>query len=631
MTDNQSQPSYFARKRAEFNDWNAERKANAADRKAERIARQQPGPYERAAAEREGRPVQTERKSSAAIIVGIVAALVIVVLLAVGSFVVGNLQTDVNNAIAKTDAKIKEATDKLASEKDATIADLRTQLDNAKKQPPAATPPATSTPDGNGGGGNTPSIDQRLNDLKFGPNQGWKQGPLTDAEWANIADNHPGEGVVGKSFAKTPAEAAEAAKNNPTVAGTYEQKANPANWVLVYNAACMSYGDDMAYQLPDGSFGYGDENTPDFVECGVAAWVNVVSGGAFRLLCDNGLKAAPVPTTKIASYPTPVTPITKLVPPTTTTPPTTTITYKYVERCDVTTKTTVTVTEEVAKDTNRYKPVGDIACQPPVIVKYVERCDVTTKTTVTVTEEVAKDTNRYKPVGDIACQPPVIVKYVERCDVTTKTTVTVTEEVAKDTNRYKPVGDIACQPPVEECIPPYVPNPDTHHPVKCLLKDPTKDPSETGNAPDNGTPMPDPGPATPPAVPEEEAPVVYEPPAPPAPVVTTPRPTEEIPVNQGEPATAPVEGTIDETTCAVCGGGMSDSAQAAPVAPAAAPAPAVAQPVAIPAVMEPAPAAATPAAAPAHVATSVASAPAQAELPVQSAVVAAVSDATPAG
>jgi hypothetical protein len=58
--------------------------------------------------------------------------------------------------------------------------------------------------------------------------------------------------------------------------------------------------------------------------------------------------------------------------------------------------------------------------------------------------------------------------------------------------------------------------------------------------------MPDPGPATDPAVPEDQAPPVVTIPAPPAPVVDTPRPPEEIPVNEGAGPETPVEGTVDE-------------------------------------------------------------------------------------
>ena len=126
-----------------------------------------------------------------------------------------------------------------------------------------------------------------------------------------------------------------------------------------------------------------------------------------------------------------------------------------------------------------------------------------------------------------------------------------------------------CVKKVEECKPGV--------PVGSPLcdKDPSEDPVETGNNPnDNGTPMPDPGPATDPAVPEEEAPDVYTPPAPPAPAVETPRTPEEIPVNEGAGPATPVEGTVDETVCEVCGGGMSDAsvpaaAIAAPEAPSA--------------------------------------------------------------
>jgi len=157
-------------------------------------------------------------------------------------------------------------------------------------------------------------------------------------------------------------------------------------------------------------------------------------------------------------------------------------------------------------------------------------------------------------------------------------------------------------------------------------KDPSKDPAVTGNAPDNGTPMPDPGPATAPEVPKSDAPVTVTVPEAPKPA-ETPRETE-VPINEGAPVATPVTGVTDSTTCAVCGGGMSEPAQAAPVA---APAPAVVQtapvaatqpavaPVAAPAaVVKEVPAATAPAAvAPAPVATQVASAPVAPDTSVQ--------------
>lgn len=97
----------------------------------------------------------------------------------------------------------------------------------------------------------------------------------------------------------------------------------------------------------------------------------------------------------------------------------------------------VNTTAIVAKLFNKTKT----NCSPPV-VKMVQVCDPKTGKIITVKESEA---SKYKPVGDIACKPPVKV-----CDPKTDKIITVP---AKDASKYKPVGDIACKPPVKVCNP----------------------------------------------------------------------------------------------------------------------------------------------------------------------------------
>jgi len=158
---------------------------------------------------------------------------------------------------------------------------------------------------------------------------------------------------------------------------------------------------------------------------------------------------------------------------------------QYVFVCDTVTKTdNVRVTVEEAANA-RYVAVGNIACkpQPP----NVQRCDSKTGTdNVTISEELAKDTNRYKPVGNIACHPVEVIKAcikgsgnqtlkpvdkfdsdtmstdirdcvkppcgctpppITRCDTHVWKIVSVTLERAKDTARYTDVSAEACKPP----------------------------------------------------------------------------------------------------------------------------------------------------------------------------------------
>jgi hypothetical protein len=201
--------------------------------------------------------------------------------------------------------------DKIAADKAALEAELTKTRNELLNRPAVGTPvpvpaPAPNTPSAQ------PDVDRQLADRGYSAADGWTRN-VDAAAWADIANNNPGDMVVGTSFARTSQEAADAAKNNPTVAGTYEQKANPNNWVLVYNKKCMTY-DAMAYQLPDGSFAWGG----GFTECGVGIWVNLASGGQFRLLCDNGVAKAPVVTNRPASLPE-VVPNVKLTPPPVTT------------------------------------------------------------------------------------------------------------------------------------------------------------------------------------------------------------------------------------------------------------------------------------------------------------------------
>jgi hypothetical protein len=450
-----------------------------------------------------------------------------------------------------------------------------------------------------------PDVDRRLTELGYGSNAGWTRN-ITNAAWADIANNNPGLMAVGTSFAKTPAEAAAAAANNPTVKGTYAEKANPANWVLVYNPQCMRY-DAMAYQLPDGTFAWGS----GFVECGVMVWVNTVSGGQFRLLCDNGLHDAPLPTVEKPSMPE-VHPNPKLTPPvgTTVTPPTgTTINYPNppTEECvkpaspgpgytwdQENCKWTPPTTEECVKPTSpgpgytwdeencKWCPPVEECVQPESpgegYTWNEEECKWTPPTTEECVQPESPGEGYTWDQENCKWTPPTIDECVQ-------------PESPGEGWTWDEENCKWC-PPVEECVQPESPGPGyTWDEENCKWtppaveeckpgipvgdsrcdKDPSQDPEQTGNAPDNGTPMPDPGPATDPAVPESEAPDTYTPPAPPAPVVDTPRPPEEIPVNEGAGPETPVEGTVDEGVCEVCGGGMdTEAVQAAVVAPAAA-------------------------------------------------------------
>ncbi|MDB5168493.1 MAG: hypothetical protein JWO55_751, partial [Candidatus Saccharibacteria bacterium] len=257
---------------------------------------------------------ETTSKRSALAIAGILIAILVVISLIVGNV---SLRNDYNALVSASETTKKDLsveanalkqkaadTEKLVAEKDAANKALQDQLNAAQQMGPAnpVAPPVVNP--------NTRSDAQQMVD-QFGYTQdkGWTT-DITAKAWADYANNHPGDFVMGASFAKTPEEAAAAAVNNPSIAGTRAQKENPFNWVLVYNPACMEY-DAMAFQkAADGTFDWDS----GFRECGVMIWVNVASGGQFRLLCDNGLKAPPVPTNKPASFPE-VTPNVKLMPP----------------------------------------------------------------------------------------------------------------------------------------------------------------------------------------------------------------------------------------------------------------------------------------------------------------------------
>jgi hypothetical protein len=349
-----------------------------------------------------------------------------------------------------------------------------------------------------------------LTKLGYSADKGWKT-TMTAADWAKVAANNPGYMVQGTSFAKTAQEAAAAAVNNPAVTGTTAEKADPNNWKLVYNNQCMTYP-SMAYQDRNGNISWGS----GFVECGVAVWVNIASGGSFRLLCDNATNAPPVATQLPPSLP-PVTPNPVVVPP---------VVQHFCKadipvgdvRCEEKPETMQVCVRNSGDQTLKTIDKKDFnsatmstnpadCVKPP---KNVQRCDSKTGTdNVTISEDAAKDTNRYKPVGDVACHPVEVIKAcikgsgdqtlrpvdkfdsktmstnpadcvkppknVQRCDSKTGTdNVTISEDAAKDTNRYKPVGDVACHPPVVVCPEGQTPNPNypTTSPDKCLNKKP---------------------------------------------------------------------------------------------------------------------------------------------------------------
>ncbi len=98
-----------------------------------------------------------------------------------------------------------------------------------------------------------------------------------------------------------------------------------------------------------------------------------------------------------------------------------------VQVCEITTGNTITVTEDQAKDTTKYAPVGDAQCK-------VEVCDTTTGTVVTIDK---KDQNDEKYTTDLSkCDK------VEVCNPETGEIITVNPI---DQDKYKPVTDAACQ------------------------------------------------------------------------------------------------------------------------------------------------------------------------------------------
>jgi uncharacterized repeat protein (TIGR01451 family)/LPXTG-motif cell wall-anchored protein len=102
-----------------------------------------------------------------------------------------------------------------------------------------------------------------------------------------------------------------------------------------------------------------------------------------------------------------------------------------VQVCNPETGEIITMPES---DKDKYKPIGDEACQP----KKVQVCNPETGEIITVDE---KDQDKYKPVGDQACQPKT-PEQVEVCNPETGKVITVNKE---DADKYKPVGDEACQ------------------------------------------------------------------------------------------------------------------------------------------------------------------------------------------
>jgi hypothetical protein len=259
--------------------------------------------------------------------------------------------------------------------------------------------------------------------------------------------------------------------------------------------------------------------------------------------------------------------------------------------------------------------------KPPVVVpKDVQRCDVTTWKIVKISEEAAKDTDRYKDISASDCKPPVVVvpKDVQRCDVTTWKIVKISEEAAKDTDRYKDISASDCKPPVVTCPEGQVPNPNPASPDKCLeVKNPGKGhpapvdhdpaPSDTPKTP-APQPLPNPiDPTTPDPAPAP--PVVKAPDAEPTPN-PAPVPVKEVPAPT---PTTPAPPHVDP----------DDVKTAAPAATK----PVAATPAAPVVVKEPAPAPVKKTPAPAPVATQVAST----DSPATTAVAVTSSDATSVG
>jgi hypothetical protein len=180
------------------------------------------------------------------------------------------------------------------------------------------------------------------------------------------------------------------------------------------------------------------------LKSGVVIIISEWCGNVIYVIVNPVVPTSPV----IVQRPTPVPPVVFIPPakPPVVVPPV--VVPKDVQRCDSKTKTdNVTVSEETAKDTDRYKPVGDVACHPVEVIKAcIKDSGDTTLKPVDKFDDKTMSTNPadcVKPPCDCTPPPPVW-----RCDVTNWTYVQVTPEQAKDTTQYSDVPETDCVPPV---------------------------------------------------------------------------------------------------------------------------------------------------------------------------------------
>jgi hypothetical protein len=601
-----------------------------------------------------------------------------------------NVEQLINDAVQKAKDADKATFDKAQKEAADKAAELRAEIDRLKKQP--ATGGSGTSTVGNADGAGTPTADAAQTEInrdtfrKIIQENGQREGEdyrfNIDRDLA--ARVNPGVGVFGKPIfneqelvsslgdgSATSERALKALqdkqleKNGLTV--SRQNLLDARNYVCVQQLK-PNKSNDMAYVAADGSIAWDNKLVdPAYsVNCayvGPEVRAALASGKKVTAIGKRGAclntEEMPVTVNETPTLPLLETPVTPYKP---TTPIITVVNKTKIEICELLTKKIITINKDEFDAT---KHTTDLSKCKEVPVK-IQVCELKTKTIVTINKDQFDSTEHTTDLSKCEDKPEKIqvcelssktIKWINKdqfdatkhttdlskcedkpekiqvCELSSKTIKMINKD---EFDATKHTTDLSKCKPVEECKPGEKPNPNPNSPHKCLeIKDEAQLPENNDNAPHNGTLMPDPGPATPPAVPKSDAPVVPTTPAVPEPV-KVPRETEVPIVNEGAPVTAPVTGVTDSTTCAVCGGGMSEPAQAAPVAapvaavvqaaPVAATQPAVAAPAVV---KEAAPVVAAPAAAaPAPVATQVASAPAVTDASVQVASAPVVSDAS---
>lgn len=121
-------------------------------------------------------------------------------------------------------------------------------------------------------------------------------------------------------------------------------------------------------------------------------------------------------------------------------------------------------------------------CTPTPPPPPIYRCDTHTWLYIQVTQEEAKDTNRYTDISKEACKAPV-----EKCNQKDHPKANPTDIWDQEHCKWIP-----CPPPAT-CPPGQTPNPNPAHPGECLTekdKDPGKYPHEQGAPPAKADPTP---------------------------------------------------------------------------------------------------------------------------------------------